>query len=146
MYQFSIIFWRQLKVGARRKAREYAFQMLFQLDFDRDDCQDKLKQFWRLHNCSPEVKEFAESLVNGTLKHLEQIDERISGHSLNWRLCRMSVVDRNILRLSSYEILFCDDIPVKVSINEALEIAKKYSASESASFINGILDKIANPQ
>ena len=131
-------------MGTRRKAREYAFQILFQLDFDRDNHQKKLEQFWRAHNCSPEAKEFAELLVNGTLTHLAQIDERISQQSFNWRLSRMAAVDRNILRFSTYEILYCDDIPPKVSINEALEIAKKYSAPESVSFINGILDKIAN--
>ncbi len=133
-------------MGARRKAREYAFQILFQLDFDRDDYREKLEQFWQAHNCSPEIMEFAESLVNGTSEHLDKIDEVISGHSLNWSLSRMSAADRNILRFSTYEILFCDDIPAKVSINEALEIAKKYSATESASFINGILDKIAHLQ
>jgi N utilization substance protein B len=114
------------------------------LEFDRDNVEQKLGQFWQEHDCSPQIREFAESLVNGTLEHLNQIDELISQQAINWRLARMAMVDRNILRFSTYEILYRDDIPMKVSINEALEIAKKYSTPESASFINGILDKIAH--
>ncbi len=138
-------------MGARRKAREYAFQILFQLDFDSDNVADKLEQFWQTHNCRnrrglvpPQVKLFAESLVCGTMKQLDQIDERIGQQSHNWCLERIAKVDKNIMRVAIYEILYCDDIPPKVSINEALDIAKKYSTTESAGFINGILDKIAH--
>ncbi len=140
-------------MGVRRKAREYAFQILFQLDFDGDNLEDKLEQFWQTNKnlnrrglVPPQVKQFAEALVKGTIEQLDQIDTRISQHSLNWRLSRMAATDRNILRFSTYEILYCDDIPVKVSINEALDIAKKYSTTESVSFINGILDKIAHQE
>ena len=131
-------------MGARRKAREYAFQILFQLDFDSDNVKDKLEQFWQTHNCLPQVKQFAELLVKGTIKQLDQIDHRISHQSHNWCLARIAKADKNILRFAIYEILYCDDIPAKVSINEALDIAKKYSTSESVGFINGILDKIAH--
>jgi N utilization substance protein B len=131
-------------MGARRKAREYALQILFQLDFDRDNLPQKIEQFWQEHNCSSAVKDFAGALVKGTLEHLSLIDDKISHQARNWRLSRMASVDRNILRFSTYEILYRDDIPTKVTINEALEIAKKYSTAESGSFINGILDKIAH--
>ncbi len=130
-------------MGERRKAREYALKILFQLDFDRDNLQDKINLFWQEHKCSPVAKEFAQKLVNGTLMNLEQLDEKIGRQALNWRIKRMAVIDRNILRFAAYEILYCDDIPAKVSINEALEIAKKYSTIESVAFINGILDKFA---
>ncbi len=130
-------------MGARRKAREHAFQFLFQLDFDQDNPQEKIELFWQEHPCLPQQQEFAAELVWGTIEQLSIIDRHISKQAINWRLERMAVVDRNILRLATYEILFREDIPPKVSINEALEIAKKYSDTKSAKFINGILDKIA---
>jgi len=131
-------------MGARRKAREFALQLLFQLDFDRDNPQDKIDMFWQAQTCPPQIKEFANQLVKGTLDNLERIDQHIAHQAQNWRLERMAVVDRNILRFATYEILFREDIPPKVSINEALEIAKKYSTPDAVRFINGILDKIAH--
>jgi transcription antitermination factor NusB len=134
----------KLDMGIRRKARECALQILFQLDFDRDDIPQKIERFWQEHKHTDSVRQFAEILVNGTLENLTKIDDVISKCALNWRLGRMASVDRNILRFATYEILYRDDIPDKVSINEALEIAKKFSTEESCAFINGILDKIAH--
>lgn len=130
----------------RRKAREYALQMLFQLDFTGrpHDEKNTVDEFWsdKKHEQS-EVREFAVELVRGTLKHLEAIDAMIERVTENWILKRIAAVDRNILRFAAYEILYRDDIPSAVTINEALEIAKKYSSIEAASFLNGILDRLA---
>ena len=129
----------------RRKAREYALQMLFQHEFAGDrsgvefpaDTKPGQKKDENLRN-------FARELVAGTLGHLEEIDRVVQEAAENWKMERMAAVDRNILRCAVYEILFRSEIPAAVTINEALEIAKKYSSLESASFINGLLDKIAH--
>ena len=129
----------------RRKAREYALQMLFQSEF-----AGKGRELTLPEELLPDKKEnsetiqFADELVRGTLRHLEEIDGVIQGAAENWDLKRMAAVDRNILRSSVYEILYRQDIPAAVTINEALEIAKKYSSTESVPFINGLLDKIAH--
>lgn len=129
----------------RRKAREYALQMLFQhefagdrssLEFTEERSPDKKK--------NEELKKFAGELVSGTLEHLEEIDRVVQEAAEHWKMERMAAVDRNILRCAVYEIIYRSDIPAAVTINEALEIAKKYSALESVAFINGLLDKIAH--
>ena len=129
----------------RRRAREYALKMLFQHDFvgDRDgpECADDQ---WYEQKTNEDFREFARELVSGTLQHLEEIDRVVQEAAENWKMDRMAAVDRNILRCAVYEILFKSDIPAAVTINEALEIAKKYSSLESVSFINGLLDKIAH--
>lgn len=128
----------------RRKAREYALQMLFQLDFtDRAYNRKAIEEFWSDKRANREVQEFAASIVRGTLEHLDSIDAVIEKVTENWLLQRMAAVDRNILRFAAYEILYRQDIPPAVTINEALEIAKKYSTTEAASFLNGVLDRIA---
>ena len=128
----------------RRKAREYALQMLFQLDFtDRVYDRKAIEEFWSDKPVQREVQEFAVSLVRGTLEHLDSIDAMIEKVTENWLLQRMAAVDRNILRFAAYEIIYREDIPPVVTINEALEIAKKYSTTEAASFLNGVLDRIA---
>jgi N utilization substance protein B len=128
----------------RRKARELALQMLFQYEFTglRSDFRaiEDLDPAKKEHK---DIKQFSEELVNGTLTHLEEIDGRIQKAAEHWKLERMASVDRNIMRFAVYEILYRNDIPAAVTINEALEIAKKFSSLESASFINGLLDKIA---
>lgn len=128
----------------RRKAREYALQFLFQYDFigKRPDRKD-LDEFWTDREGDAEVREFTEDIIFGTIDRLPEIDEAIQKAAEHWVLQRMAAVDRNILRCAAYELLFRKDIPSTVTINEAIEIAKKYSAVESAPFINGILDKIA---
>lgn len=128
----------------RRRAREYALQFLFQFDFTgKIPGQDNFKQFWADKDEEPGIKEFAENTIRGTLDNLADIDTAIGKAAEHWVLERMAAVDRNILRFAAYELLYCKDIPSAVTINEAIEIAKKYSTTESASFINGILDKIA---
>lgn len=129
----------------RRKAREYALQMLFQRDFTGKDSefnfQDSPSEDKKIKDDS---RDFAIKLVAGTLEKREEIDRIIQKAADNWDIHRMAAVDRNILRFAVYEILYRRDIPSAVSINEALEIAKKYSSSESVPFINGLLDKIAH--
>jgi N utilization substance protein B len=129
----------------RRKAREYALQALFQHEFAGDRSLLELAEERSPDKKSDEAfKKFAEELVNGTLNHLEEIDRILQEAAEHWKMERMAAVDRNILRCAVYEIIYRSDIPAAVTINEALEIAKKYSSLESASFINGLLDKIAH--
>lgn len=115
--------------------------MLFQRDFIESN--EELSTFWEGMEVDPEVVEFANLIARGTREHLEEIDEAIKASAEHWVLERMAAVDRNILRLGTFELLFGTDIPRAVAINEAIEIAKKFSTSESASFINGILDRIS---
>src|SRR3989338_2249664 len=132
-------------MGFRRKSRELALQMLFQLDVNKDGPNGR-KQFWELHPAQQEVKTFAEQLVDGVLRHQEEIDGLIQKHALNWTLSRMSIIDRNILRCAVFELLVLQDIPAKVTMNEAIEIAKRYSDEESGAFVNGILDHIVKEE
>jgi len=129
-------------MGKRRLAREVALQILFQLDITKDRPQEGIQLFWVTNEYPDEIKEFANHLVEGTMEHLAFIDQCISLFAEKWTISRMPTVDRNILRFSTYEILFTPETPDKVCINEALEIAKDYGTDESAPFINGILDKI----
>jgi len=128
----------------RRKAREHALQILFQLDIRKEKPSAVvLKHFWAEYQPDDEVKAFAEEIIKGTYKHLPEINKLIHTCAKNWTLDRMAVVDRNVLRMAVYEILYRMDIPTSVTINEAIEIAKKYGTEESASFVNGILDSVA---
>jgi N utilization substance protein B len=128
----------------RRKAREYALQLLFQTDFTQGKLNSKdIKEFWSEKKEAKDVKDFTEDLVRGTLGRLNEIDTIIETVTENWLLKRMSAVDRNILRFAAYEILFRKDIPSAVTINEAIEIAKKFSSTEAAPFLNGVLDRLA---
>jgi N utilization substance protein B len=130
-------------VGKRRKARELALQFLYQLDLrSEEDVAQHLPEFWRRHPVDQEVQSFAEHLVRGTKLHQEKIDELIGQYTEHWDLERMAVVDRNILREGIFELLWMSEVPPKVVINEALEIAKKFSTEESSGFINGILDRV----
>lgn len=131
-------------MGARRKARECALQMLFQYDIARPDVEELIKTYWEEMSESPrtDVSDFAIDLVKGTIDHLDEIDERIRKRTEHWRISRMAVVDRNLLRLAVYEFLFQPDTPKTVVINEALEIARRFSTYEATQFINGILDGI----
>jgi N utilization substance protein B len=129
-------------MGIRRKARELALQALFCMDMTGDDSPEMLQRFCDNFEPSPKAKPFFLQLVNGVNGVRPMIDKLIERFSKNWRLSRMSCVDRNILRIAAFEILFCDDIPAKVSINEAVDIGKKFGTDESGSFINGLLDSI----
>ncbi len=128
----------------RRKAREYALQLLFQLDIRKEKPTVTLfKRFWTNEVPDEEVRAFAEEIVKGTFKHLRAINARVLASAKNWSLDRMAVIDRNVLRLATYEILYRMDIPPSVTINEAIELAKKYGTDESGAFVNGILDSVA---
>lgn len=154
-------------MGKRREARERAVQFLFQHDLNPPDELGKaLDQFWDSQRAAaiagekgaatwgqapelppPDPEEqamrlFADPLIRGTLEHRDEMDEIIKKHAKNWDLHRMAAVDRNILRLAIYEMLHREDIPPVVSINEAVDIAKKFSTEDSGKFVNGILDKV----
>jgi N utilization substance protein B len=130
-------------VGKRRKARELALQFLYQLDLrGESDPASSAEEFWSRHPVDIEVRDFADVLVRGTMLHRGKIDELITQYAEHWDLERMAVVDRNILRAGIFELLWTTDVPPKVAINEAIEVAKKFGTQESSRFINGILDRI----
>jgi transcription antitermination protein NusB len=154
-------------MGKRREARERTVQFLFQHDLNPpENLEEALAQFWESQRAAAiaeekgaatwgqpielppptadeaEVRVFAEPLIRGTLEHRDEADAVIKKHAKNWDLHRIAAVDRNILRLAIYEMLYRDDIPPVVSINEAVDIAKKFSTRESGAFVNGILDKL----
>ena len=129
----------------RSQGREMALQLLYQIDVAHDSFEEAARAFWAMdanREVTEESRLFAEELVKGVLANMKKIDQVVAGFATNWELDRMAVVDRNILRLSSYELLMREDIPPKVSINEAVELAKKYSGDQASKFVNGILDKI----
>lgn len=128
----------------RTQARIFALQILYQVDITKDNYTDCLNNFW-LNLDEPiedQVKDFTAELVKGAITNLDTIDKKIAEYATNWQIRRMAVIDRNILRLSGYELIFRQDIPPKVSINEAVELAKKYSGPQAGKFVNGVLDKI----
>ncbi len=134
----------------RRHGRECALQILFQLDTQKllgggnAEISAAIEGFWQNFDpVSDQEREFSEGLVAGVLDHLPALEQELSRVSRNWKLERMAVVDRCVLRLAAYEILHRDDTPHKVAINEAVEIAKRFSGSDSSAFINGILDNLA---
>lgn len=128
----------------RRRGREYVLQFLFQFDFTgKRPEEEEFRAFWIDKPEDEELKGFVRDIVYGTIDNLKDIDSTISKATEHWDIERMATVDRNILRAATYELLFRKDIPSTVTINEAIEIAKKYSTTESAPFINGILDRIA---
>ena len=130
--------------GTRRKSRELAMQMLFQGDLGKQTPEQVGKTFWLAREESDaEVRGFAEDLYRMAMVHAEEIDELIVRHLVNWRLERMPGVDRNVLRLAAAEMLGFKGTPFPIVINEALEIARRYSAPESVSFLNGVLDAMA---
>ena len=130
--------------GTRRKSRELAMQMLFQGDLGKQTPEQVGKTFWLAREESDaEVRGFAEDLYRSATVRAEEIDELISKHLLKWRIERMPGVDRNVLRLAAAEMLAFKSTPFPIVINEALEIARRYSAPESVGFLNGVLDAMA---
>ncbi len=129
-------------MGTRRKAREYALQMLFQWDITRDSIEQIAGTFWEDQDQPAAVVDFARLLVTRTIDHVEEIDALIQRHAENWRLDRMAIVDRNLLRMAVQEFMYGRETPKAVVMNEAIEIARRYSSQESPPFINGILDSI----
>jgi len=127
----------------RTKARECALKILYAIDITKGDIEERIKDFWENNETvNHEIHEFTEYLVNGTTKNQKLIDSVITKYAANWQLQRMAAIDRNILRMAAFELLFAAEIPPKVSINEAIEIAKRYGDKDSGKFVNGILDKI----
>ncbi len=128
----------------RTKARERALQALYQIDVAAEGIDEALARFWRsFEPVEREVMTLAETLVRGVAEHRRAVDDEIERVSANWRLDRMAKVDRNVLRLATYELLRTD-VPVKVVINEAIELGKKYGSESTGAFVNGVLDKIAS--
>jgi len=127
----------------RRQAREFALQILYQRDAGGEPLEASIASFWESQGVAqPDIRSFAEDLVRGAERHRESIDERILAASEHWDPSRMAAIDRTILRLAVFELLHREDIPPKVSINEYIEIAKKFSTEDSGAFVNGILDRI----
>jgi len=131
-------------MGSRRRARELAIKVLFHLEFNPGDPEEVFNLICESFGSSGSTAPFSRELVLGVCRNKEDVDKLIRQSSENWRLERMSYVDRCILRLGVFEILFLEDIPPKVSIDEAVELGKKYGTEDSGAFINGILDNIYN--
>ena len=128
----------------RRKSREYALQVLYQLNITQQDLLAALAQFQEHFLSDGKTDAFLKRLVSGVLEHCQELDRLIEQYSKNWRLDRINMIDRNILRIALFELFYCEDIPPKVSINEAIDLGKRYGSEDSGSFINGILDRIQN--
>jgi N utilization substance protein B len=129
-------------MGVRRDAREAAVQYLYQREMQGDQSDQALEEFYEMRGLSPSGKRFCNELLEGWMQHREEIDEMIAKNARNFEFNRLSAVDRNVLRIACHEILFRSDIPAPVAINEAIEIAKKYSTEDSGKFVNGVLDNI----
>ncbi len=130
-------------MGTRRNARERALQILFQLEFDETPPDLIFQKYWQDRNVSEDERLHCENLVKGIAEHRTRLNEIIQSVSENWRVSRMVLVDRNILRIAAYELFWGERLAPGIVINEALEIAKKYSGEQSAKFINGILDALS---
>jgi N utilization substance protein B len=132
-------------VGTRRLGRELALQALYALDINPMDTHRFLAIFWENNPSPAEARNFAGQLIEGILSHRTDLDALIKSKAQHWALSRMALVDLNLIRLAAYELLYRDDIPKKVIINEAVEIAKKFGSEDSPAFVNGILDEIPVP-
>jgi N utilization substance protein B len=130
-------------MGPRRHGRELAVQALYQVELTEDASAHSLALFLSHFEGGAEAKEFARRLIDGVLEHRKEIDRQIGDATENWKLERIAKVELVILRLATYELLFCPDIPQNVSLDEAIEIAKRFGSDDSPTFINGVLDKIA---
>jgi len=128
-------------VGSRRQSRERALQILFQWDIhgNTDHC---LKDFWERNPSTEEVRHLADRLVDGVISNHTELDRLISIHATNWSVSRMPIVDRNLLRAALYELLWMPEVPAKVTVNEAIELAKQFADDETKRFVNGLLDHI----
>ena len=128
-------------MGSRRQSRERALQILFQWDI-HGNTEHWLEDFWQQEPPTEEVREFAERLVDGVMANHKELDRLIGAHATNWTVSRMPVVDRNILRAALYELLWMPEVPAKVTVNEAIELAKQFADDETKGFVNGVLDHI----
>jgi N utilization substance protein B len=130
-------------MGARHAGRQAALQMLFQAELGRFDADQVIPDFWRHFEADPEGRQYADALVRGVAARREEIDQLIAKASVNWRLERMTAVDRNVLRLGTYELLVEQGTPRAVILDEAVELAKQFGAENSGPFVNGVLDRVA---
>lgn len=131
----------------RTQGRECALQILYQYELNPKPLEEHFASFWEQNpEITQEIRDFSELLVRGTLKHVNEINEIVTKYARNWEMNRMAVVDRNILRFATYELVFCEDIPPNVTINEAVNIAKKFSQEDSGKFVNGVLDQISHSE
>jgi N utilization substance protein B len=128
-------------MGSRHKARERALQILFQYDIHGRPGM-WLDVFWEKNEATDEVKAFAERLVDGVMEKKKELDALIGKYAINWKISRMPIVDRNILRAGVYELMWMDDVPGKVTVNEAIELAKSFGDDDASKFVNGILDQV----
>jgi N utilization substance protein B len=133
-------------LSTRRRAREAALRMLYQTEVGRAGAYEAIATYWPAHDSAGEVpeplREFANSLVRGTLDRVKEIDTILTAHAQNWRIERMAVIDRLVLRLAVFELLAEPNTPPRVVINEALELARSYSGEEAVAFVNGVLDAV----
>ena len=130
-------------MGARRSGREAALQMLFQIEASGVDADAAIALFWRNFEADPEGRAYADEAVRGIGEHLADLDAKIRAASANWRIERMTRVDRNLLRLGTWELAYRPDVPRAVVLDEAVELAKEYGTDESSAFVNGVLNEIA---
>jgi N utilization substance protein B len=133
-------------LGVRRRAREIALQVLYQREFSRSEIGEALALFWDNFEVLKGAMGFSERLIRGVEEYRESLDQVIEQCSAHWKVDRMPHVDRTILRIAAYELLYCDDIPPKVTINEAIDIGKKFGSEDSGAFINGVLDKVKSEE
>ena len=132
-------------MGARRSGREAALQMLFQLEGSGVSSEQAIELFWRtFEDADPEGKPYADAIVRGVADNLDGIDKKVTAASQNWRLERMSRVDRNLLRLGTWELMFRTDVPRAVILDEAVELAKSFGTEDSSAFVNGVLAHVAD--
>tara|TARA_B100000315_G_scaffold210427_1_gene206682 strand:- start:2253 stop:2669 length:417 start_codon:yes stop_codon:yes gene_type:complete len=129
-------------MSKRRKSREHTLKILYRRDITNEDINEVIKNYWKENNINSAITVFSEQLAKGTADNLEKIDDYIKEVSEHWAIDRMGVIDRNLLRMAVHELLFMEDIPLNVTIDEAIEIAKKFGTDDSANFVNGLLDKI----
>jgi len=131
-------------VGGRRKARVLALTALYDIEMTQNNCEFILEDIFSQKEYGDEVFTYTNRLVHKTVERMDEIDKVVSNTVENWEMSRIAIIDKNILRLAVCELLYFDDIPVKVTLDEAIEIAKEYSTEDSGRFVNGVLDKIAN--
>ena len=129
-------------MGRRRKAREETLRILYRLEFDSKSLVETVDQYWENKKAHRATREYSTWLVNGIISHQKKIDTFIQQASEHWRISRMALIDRNIIRIAAFELLYEEKIAPAIIINEAIEIAKMYSGDEAATFVNGILDAI----
>ena len=134
------------RTSIRRRARECALQFLFGLDFTAYEWESVIEEYWSAHPARPSVREYAEHLIKGVSEHLEELDAAIAGALENWTPERIGRVERNVIRLALFEMRHQPDVPERVAISEAIEVAKEYGSDDAPRFVNGVLDRlVSNP-